>query len=763
MKIRNIITLLVCGAGALSNAQTATENYATETIYKEGRNATGTYTPNAGDFVTITYYDGLGRPVQKIEKNANAQGTANLVTPIEYEKNVGQLRTYLPFVSNNNSSDYIADALQAAYNYHNTTSGTSNPYSENRLEASPNARVLETGAPGFYWDINFENGSASEDNRHTIRYSYGFNRMSEVKKFDVTNSWDTSRELYTASVSQNGSYPAGSLKKTITKNENWKAADGKNNTIEEFTGTDGKVVLKRTYNNSIAHDTYYVYDFYGNLAFVIPPLADGSVAGDNIDKLCYQYLYDEKNRLVEKKLPQKGWEFIVYDKADRIVMTGPANNPLDAAAAPGWIATKYDQMGRVLYTGFYNGHTATSANRKAIKNTIYAQADNNEAKSTAGNTIDGVATRYTNSKFPTTLNLLTVNYYDDYAFPGAPATLPAVQGVAPLAKVKGLATGSWTRVLTTAAERKANLSYTLYNNKYQPVRTYTANYLGGYIQTDHMLTFRGVPTKTITTQKKDAATALLTVTDNYTYDHLERLKTHTQQINGGTVETIASNEYDDLGKLITKNVGGATGNLQKVDYQYNIRGWLTDVNNLSTSNNIDDDLFQLKIDYEQELSGWGVTTTPLYNGNISSVYSRTKVNNLIRGYEYNYDEMNRLLEGNVLFYAPGGWRIGWTYLEQYNERMSYDKNGNILTMNRTGENVDGQTIEIDELAYTYTGNQLQSVTDATNNAEGFADGNPSAGSGQADYFYDSFGNLTQDKNKGITNIAYNHLNLPTEK
>src|SRR5690606_26803772 len=138
----------------------------------------------------------------------------------------------------------------------------------------------------------------------------------------------------------------------------------------------------------------------------------------------------------------------------------------------------------------------------------------------------------------------------------------------------------WTRVITTPSEQKADVSYTLYNNKYQLLRTYTANYLGGYIQNDNALTFRGIPTKTITTQKKDAAASLLTITNNYTYDNKERLKTHTQQLNGGTAEVIVENVYNDLGVVINKKVYGTTDTpLQKVDYKYNIRGWLTDINN----------------------------------------------------------------------------------------------------------------------------------------------------------------------------------------
>src|SRR5690606_24442780 len=87
-----------------------------------------------------------------------------------------------------------------------------------------------------------------------------------------------------------------------------------------------------------------------------------------------------------------------------------------------------------------------------------------------------------------------------------------------------------------------------------------------------------------------------------------------------------------------------------------------------------------------------------------------------------------------------------------------DKNGNITTLKRYGQEELGQPIEIDDLTYAYNGNQLQNVTDATNNAEGFNDGNKTGN----DYVYDSFGNITQDKNKKITNVKYNHLNLPTE-
>ena len=94
----------------------------------------------------------------------------------------------------------------------------------------------------------------------------------------------------------------------------------------------------------------------------------------------------------------------------------------------------------------------------------------------------------------------------------------------------------------------------------------------------------------------------------------------------------------------------------------------------------------------------------------------------------------------------------------YNESLSYDSNGNILKLERFGKKQVNQGIELDDLTYTYEGNMLKKIVDATNNADGFKQGTHTGD----DYTYDTFGNLKTDKNKGITNIKYNHLNLPVE-
>src|SRR5690606_17213428 len=94
----------------------------------------------------------------------------------------------------------------------------------------------------------------------------------------------------------------------------------------------------------------------------------------------------------------------------------------------------------------------------------------------------------------------------------------------------------------------------------------------------------------------------------------------------------------------------------------------------------------------------------------------------------------------------------------YNEYLTYDKNGNILHLSRYGD-LDSSTffIEIDDLEYTYDdGNKLKKVSDSTNHPEGFTDGADS----NEEYIYDHNGNMVSDANKGISQITYNHLNLP---
>ena len=103
----------------------------------------------------------------------------------------------------------------------------------------------------------------------------------------------------------------------------------------------------------------------------------------------------------------------------------------------------------------------------------------------------------------------------------------------------------------------------------------------------------------------------------FTYDHAERLVKQEQQDTGNASKiTLAENTYDELGQLETKKVGN---DLQEVDYDYNIRGWLTGINDV---NDLGNDLFTFKINYDTPDTSKSTVSSAqgLFNGNISETF-----------------------------------------------------------------------------------------------------------------------------------------------
>ncbi|WP_026704590.1 DUF6443 domain-containing protein [Flavobacterium soli] len=757
-----------------SFAQTTTQNYIKNTIYKVPVTSTLSV-PNANKTETVTYYDGLGRPKQLVNGRASNNGR-DILTHISYDNLGRQSKDFLPYESANTTLAYDPSAESNTLDFYDTTQyeNTLNPYSEKKYEDSPLNRVLKEGAPGNDWMLPI----TSSDPDHSVRYSYLVNtEQDEVKMFAATAT-SPSAGLYNISLSNYNYYPAGRLYKTVMKNENWILADGKNNTSEEFKNKSGEVVLKRTYNENIAHDTYYVNDQFGNLTYVLPPLANGSITNPVLEGVCYQYKYDSRNRLVERKLPGKQWEFIVYDKLDRVVATGPANSPFSNITASGWLITKYDAYNRPILTAWKEA-TVTSSTRNTLQGIYNGAAattisEKRTTSATVNSTVNGVAFNYTNVAEPTVgYHVLTVIYYDNYSFPNAPVTFSVMwDGTTEQVhynntdkKPKGLATGSWVRVLETSTMYKNELSYMLYDRKASVVMSHKVNYLGGYTRALTKYDFEGKVLQTQTLHKRLAGTSQeLEVNDYFTYTDQGRLLEQRHKVNGGTEELITKNEYDALGQLKNKRVGGLlTGQgLQKVDFTYNIRGWLKGINNTQsfTESGSPTDLFAFKIGYN-EVEG---TTTPLYNGNIGETYWKTHPENVLRKYSYEYDDLNRLTD--AYYQKPG---LTQSYTAAYNEEISYDKNGNIFHLYRNGylDKDDGSVYPIDDLNYIYDtdSNVLRRVDDNSNSLDGFLDGNKNKAFNPThkdyDFEYDANGNMTADWNKGIQGITYNHLNLPT--
>jgi len=746
-----IMALLLCTVSL--SGQTGTKNYIKATEYLDE-----TADPDAA-VITVQYFDGLGRPEQTVSVKATPDGK-DIVTKTEYDGFGRQAKDYLPVpVSQSNGNFINPDNITG--NYYQTNYTQSVWYSEKTIENSPLNRVMAQAAPGDVW---------AKGGGHEIEFRYLTNTFSDFVKIFKVNT------TYTG-FTDNGYYEEAQLYKAVTVDEN-------GNAVYEFKDKQGQVVLKRTQvsdgsttgkntdpdpNIEILRnaDTYYVYDIYGNLAFVIPPLASAhSDPAPFMDELCYQYRYDERNRLVEKKLPGKGWEAMVYDKQDRLVAT----QDRELKNRGKWLFTKYDKFGRVVYTGIYS----SSASRSSLQSAADGFGSNNEQRHATGFTLNGMPVRYTKTAFPTSsFDVLTVNYYDSYDDLNftqiSEFTEQPVRDGTPTAahSLKGMATASMIRIMGTYSWER---TFMVYDGNSRPVGTYKTNHLGGRTKTESKLNFRGLPEFTVTKHKRTATGIEVVIRDEFTYDSMERPDRHTQSVNSSSAKNlIAKNEYDPLGQLITKKVGGTqngSDRWQEVDYRYNIRGWLTRINDVglvlygkdAEPPTMGDDLFAFRIQYNELANGGNNYTEPLYNGNIAQTFWKTADDNIMRGYHYTYDQMNRLRRAD--FYKSGNAGI-----TAYGEFISYDLNGNIKNLYRSTGDANDNEIDMDNLTYDYhssSSNILRNVTDAVSsqNTGGFKDGN--TGPWLDDYAYDENGNMTLDRNKGITEITYNHLNLPVE-
>ncbi|HAY3537123.1 TPA: RHS repeat-associated core domain-containing protein, partial [Elizabethkingia anophelis] len=492
----------------------------------------------------------------------------------------------------------------------------------------------------------------------------------------------------------------------------------------------GQIVLVRKKNGSEDLDTYYVYNEYNQLAFVIPPLAiHKGVDATLLNELAYQYRYDGQNRLVEKKLPGKDWEYMVYDQQDRLVLTQDGK----LRQQNKWLFTKYDKFGRVAYTGLLD----SAPGRDAQQSNMVHFGGNNEERSASGFTQNGTTVYYSSSAYPVAnFTLLTVNYYDEYP-PGSPGVFngASVLGSVPVngRSTKGLPVASMVKNIEDNGWTK---SYTWYDDKARAVATESQNHLGGYTRTSSVLAFSGVPTSTTIYHKRDAASGEMVMKEEFSYDHQNRLVKHTHQVNGGPVEILTENIYNELGQLESRNIGNG---IQSIKNEYNIRGALTKMND---PKNLLNKLFGFELKYINP-SG----TSKKYNGNIAETDWATQSDGTLRRYSYQYDGVNRLKEGNY-------WDNAGAISGSYAERLNYDVNGNITGLQRTGLGAG----VMDQLGYTYdqsgNSNKLIRVNDASGNAAGYPVGGNTIG-------YDINGNMVNHLDKGISNIAYNYLNLPS--
>ncbi|WP_419869892.1 DUF6443 domain-containing protein [Chryseobacterium sp. CT-SW4] len=756
-KIVTLINLLVVVLFYSQNL-TQSENYIYSRTYLE---AVTTDNPNAMQVQSVQYFDGLGRNTQSILIKGSPSGK-DIAAPSVYDNSGRQTKSYLPLPVNTQNGSYLSNVNENAVN---TYYGVANAYAEVALEKSPLARAEKSATPGTDWQIN---------GNHTRKVQYLSNEAGVVKKFKAVTTWNSGTQINDVSLilapndsyTSNGYYNANTLFKLVS-------IDEEGNETHTYSNESNQSILVRQVNKkddgSIENlDTYYVYDEFGNLSYIIPPKAAVSATITELlgklSSLCYQYKYDKYNRQVEKKLPEKGWEYMVYDKSSQLVMSQDAN----LRALGQWLFIKYDQFGRVVYTGISNNSTA----RATVQSNINANANLYETRSSSVSfTLNGMPVYYSKVAGPTTVSqLLSVNYYDDYPT-GSPTQPSQIQGQVTLTSVPtSVTSNSLTSVRSTKSLPTVSYTKNIENDSWTSsviwydrlgriIGTYGKNHLGGFTKTEALLDFSGNVQESYTYHSRKTATTEITVKDRYEYSTQKLLLKHYQKINTNAEELLSEYAYDDLGRIINKKVGNG---IQSIDYSYNIQGWLTGIN-AANINNLGTKLFATRIKYNSvegaEIPNNSYPTLPVkpkYNGSIAEVDWKTAygANEPLRRYGYVYDGTNRLRAG---FFQNSTN----PYSKEYSEVIEYDLNGNISFLRRTGSAVNGAAEVIDDLKYTYAnnGNQL-SYIEETGKGNGLSGYPLAAGKGQS-IKYDSNGNMKDHLDRQITNISYNVLNLPS--
>ena len=688
---------------------TGWNNIAESTIKVPGIKNISSLTPTVSRVTNATfYYDRLGR-LQQIVHTMASPTYYDIVEPMFYDSYGRQQFKYLPYEkplagANSNYESYLTFPTNLTAYYSSSSIDpnvvrTTVPYSKTIFEASPLNRVSEQGAPGTVWQPA---ASRTTTAGRTVVINYGVNDASTlygttgygVRLWKATpiTAGSIQRTLSSSSL-----YTAGQLFLKITKDENWTSANGKAGTLEEYSDKEGRLICKRFFNLSAGvinvTSTYYVYDDMGNLSFVLAPGANpdnATISQTLLDQFCYQYRYDSRKRVIEKRIPgASGWTQMIYNLMNQLVFSQDTLQRLNQKIQ----FYKYDGLGRVIMTGISINATDTRAN---VQNVVNGWPANWESRDNS-NTFY----RYSNNSLPSSvvsMQVLTVNYYDDYSITGIPVNESASYSN----KTDGLLTASLVNVLGTS-----NYLWTInyYDNEGRIVKQYKQHYQSGAVSTSNYdeffntYDFEGKLTASSRTHHNGVAANTI-IANRYLYDHVGRKLSTYEKINADAEVLISQNSYNGIGQLISKALHNG---LQTTSYTYNERGWLKK----STSPQ-----FSFQLNYQDG-------TTPQYNGNIANQLWGAG-STLGSTFNYTYNNLNNLLSG-----AATGM----------SEIMTYDPMGNITTLNR-----DGVT-----RSYVYTGNRLTSTSGAT---------------GTGTYLYNAIGSATYDGRLGQT-ITYNDLNLPS--
>ena len=613
----------------------------------------------------IDYYDELGYVAETVDVGCNASLTP-LVVKTDYTPQMKVASQWLPIPAT--GLDYHADVMyEARTTYNDTEAYTMNDY-DDFLELASSKK------PGVDWE------------GHVVTVTRKAVPAGVVRKYSVSAD---------GSLSVNGTYPYGVLTSATTTDE-----DGRSITV--YTNIHENTILER---RGTDNDTYYVYDQYGRLCYVLPPMCQQCSTSD-MPKYWYKYVYDDRGRCIEKQLPGctavKYW----YDEANRI----QSEQDVHLQSQSLYRNYSYDAIGRLtLQTISHTRGEATESNATVV-----------EIK----------------------------NYYDDYSCRQELAQQLSVWADSIYAQNHSttVAKGRLTATLQITSDNKkyfeiygydadGRMTYKLsaYDSNWIKIMHTAYNYIGDVVSVmENVCTHNNYGGKVVLAKRRTVnsyhpGTRLLANT----------AITHTDKNGLSSTQTVSSPTYDFLGNVIADNRPGTAADMT---YTYDmLHGWLTGVSS--------------PCGFSEQLHR-ETATNALFSGNIASMQWRNTSNGEQHRYDYTYNSLGWLTD--ALYSSSANGTEG-----RFDESVTYNSNGSITSLQRSGMRNNGMYGLIDDLTITYDGNRLLKVTDDAealnySDALDFNDGDDAT----CEYDYDSNGALTRDSNRGINSISYDYGHHP---
>ena len=675
------------------------ENYIGQIVYTKPDGQEG--------MTTFDYYDGLGDKMETVRSNYSPTNV-DLAEFFEYDVYGNLARQWLPGACAQGNNGAFVE-FPTARSCSVITNADDQPYDDMEYEQLQEGRVTKKWGAGKAWKAN-KRGKLTE-------YVTNSSAPTDAK---VWNLKCIGNDISAITIKVVGMYEEGSLLGTRVTDE-----DG--NKSITFTDRQGNVVLKRQ-DNTVS--TYYIYDEFGNLQAICPPALSAEISGggylpdERVRQYAYLYQYDKNDRLIAKKLPGADFLSMKYDENDHLVSIQDGEQ------------RKRDEKTIILHD--VHGRECVYG---IVKNNVTFLGCPYVRFSGKNSDLGGYELFMEESGKSKLLDIpfekvLQINYYDNYDFleltSMSPSLLPKVQ----VHRTQGLLTGEMSALLGTNAQDKMTMKALCYDSRGRVVHEVCTNHLAGYDVVDTEYDFLGKPTrketKHIVPGKKTHSEVY-----NFEYDTAGRLLQCKHRIDGGRNVSLSRKEYDELGRLksVARNGNTSFGST----YTYNVRSWPT---------MIDGSYFQERLYYNTNPH----RATPLYGGNLSAITWRA--DGKYRSYAFEYDRLDRLTSAE--YYENG------KATHHYDAWYEYDIMGNILSLQRNGFTDSSDFGRVDNLAFSYAGNQLVKVDDKVSSPTrsgsfDFKDGARE----DVEYGYDANGNMTMDKNKGIEAIEYNVLNLPS--